>query len=154
HLWVDSRSGFLAGGQEFKNKPGAANPIADGNSKTPGANNANNAAAAPAKQADKSQVVIRTNGPFHYDFIRDLAWFDSPPQRRANDGPAPLSPEQVEVTREHQSVKKLDQLTCNHLELQFRRRAASDQEPSRDTTTGDREIESALATARSGEEVV
>ncbi|MBI3410676.1 MAG: hypothetical protein HY040_20255 [Planctomycetes bacterium] len=135
HLWVDSRSGFLAGGQEFKSNSGASS-------------------AKPSDKpqpAEKSQVVIVTNGPFHYDLIRDLAWFDSPPVSKPDDTPG--SPAQVQVSRKHQHGKT-DQLDCNHLELQFRRRATADPDVPRDAATGDREIETALATARPGEDVV
>lgn len=136
HLWVDSKSGFLAGGQDFNKKPTGVT------AKDP---------------MEKSQVVIRTNGPFHYDLTRELAWFDSPPKRKAADGgpdQAPLSPEQVEVTREHEVGKKLDQLICNHLELQFRKKTVAERNGGKEPATGDKEIESALATARPGEEVV
>src|SRR5262249_47867124 len=77
--------------------------------------------------------------------------FDSPPAGKTDE--TPTSPGQVQVTRAHKQ-DKTDQLTCNHLELQFRRRTNVDPNAPRDTATGDREIETALATARPGEEVV
>lgn len=125
HLWVDAASGFLAGAEDFGKK-------------TPG----------PKTPQEKSHVIIKTNGPFHYDLNKELAWFDSPSNTNG-------SPEQVLVSREHKlgDGKKYDQLLCDRLELQFRKKQ-SDAKTPRDPRTGDKEIETALATTRPGREVV
>ncbi|MCI0456080.1 MAG: hypothetical protein L0Z62_03750 [Gemmataceae bacterium] len=104
----------------------------------------------------KSHVVIRTQGRFVYDVTRDLATFESPP-----DGGK--TPEQVVVLREAVRDKTspkdpqkdglLDQLLCDHLELQFRRKKGLENTEARDSRGGDREIDSARATARPGREV-
>ncbi|MCI0641882.1 MAG: hypothetical protein L0Y72_11190 [Gemmataceae bacterium] len=124
HLFVDARSGFLAGGDFGKksDKPAAA---------------------------DKSHVVIKTNGSFHYDLTKELAWFDSPPPQEA----ALASPEQVLVSRQHKAGDAIlfDQLLCDHLKLQFRRKTPIDKREGRST---DKDIETAWATNRSGKEVV
>jgi hypothetical protein len=92
HLFVDAGSGFLSAGEKApKPKDGAsgakaaARPAAEG---------------AKAAPADKSHVVIRTQGPFTYQVAKDLASFDSPP---ANANPAAGDfdlGDQVQVTRE------------------------------------------------------
>jgi hypothetical protein len=125
HLYVDATSGFLAGpGDPAKAKP------------------------APARgEPEKSHVVIHTAGPFHYDLQQELAWFDSPPPGGAN---VPGSPEQVHAEREHKvgDGKKYDQLVCDHLELQFRKKTNVDPKAPRDPQNPDKEIETALATTR------
>lgn len=135
HLYVDSRSGFLAGSEEQKSAASVRRPP-DRKGTTP----------AP----ERSHVVVQTNGPFHYDLTRDLAWFDSP---AADSKIPPSSPNnQVLVSRQHKvgGSEKYDQLLCDHLELQFKRKGAG---TAADRST-DREIETALATARPGKEVV
>ncbi len=124
HLFIDARAGFLAGG-DFGNKVDQPGP------------------------ADKSHVVIKTNGSFRYDLTKELAWFESPPLQEA----APASPEQVLVSRQHKAGDAIlfDQLLCDHLKLQFRRKAPSDKREGRST---DKDIETAWATNRSGKEVV
>ncbi len=69
HLYVDASSGFLAGSTDLGKKQPPKGPMGE--------------------QPEKSHVIIKTNGPFHYDLTRELAWFDSPP---VNAGAAPSSP--------------------------------------------------------------
>jgi hypothetical protein len=137
HLWVDQDSGFLGNPSSTEKKP-APDIVA----KPP---------------AEKSQVVIKTNGPFTYDLTKELAWFDSPP---VNATAQPLAPTDVHVLRVHKAANakdqhldpllkdvRLDQLVCDHLELKFRRKQA----PARGAGQGDgggKEIETALATSR------
>ena len=126
HLYVDASSGFLAGPGDFKNKQIVSK--------------------APA--AEKSQVTIKTNGPFHYDVPKKLAWFDSPPVPK---GTVPAAPEQVLVSREHKigDSKKYDQLLCDHLELQFREKPAVEGKTPREGQAMSKDIDTALATTRS-----
>lgn len=135
HLYVDSTSGFLAGSPEFGKK----------SDKAPGA---------AGKTSEKSHIVIKTSGPFYYNLTRELAWFDSPAPQGNN---VPASPEQVLVSREHKVGKSetYDQLLCDHLELQFRRKAADPKaRPDAASRSADKEIESALATTRTKEIVL
>lgn len=132
HLYVDARSGFLAGADT--GKPEARR--ASGNK----------------EPQEKSHIVIKTNGTFFYEVAKDWASFDSPVP---NPSSLPSSPEQVLVSREHKQgdAKKYDQLLCDHLELQFReKKTAGRADP--ESKAMDREIESARATARNGKEVV
>ncbi|MCS6850945.1 MAG: hypothetical protein NZ700_07215 [Gemmataceae bacterium] len=94
HLWVDARSDFLGAG---KRSADASKP-AD----SPGS-------------VEKSQVVIKTQGPFTYDLRTDRARFD------ISQHPGP-HPNHVSVTRLHDANGAFDQLVCDHLELQFRRK--------------------------------
>src|SRR5262249_31538616 len=112
------------------------------------------AAKKPAKQ-ERSHVKICTPGRFHYDLQKDLAVFETP---------LTGAHELVEVTREilrdkaEKEVKgeDYDYLLCERLVLQFRRKSGVPAAASRDdrTTGSNREIESANATARPGNEVV
>jgi hypothetical protein len=99
HLYVDSRTGFLAAQPE---KP-VAKPAKEGDN--------------PAEE--KSHLIIKTQGPFAYDMITDVARFDIPTPHPDTDS---KFPEHVEVTRCHDSLGKLDQLICEHLEIHFRRK--------------------------------
>lgn len=116
HLFIDSKSGFLA--------PGKDDPT--------------------AKPPEKSQLVITTHGPFAYDVLKDFATFDIPVK------PNGQFPEQVHVNRYHE-LDKRDQLICERLELQFRRKAAPPRGASAPAATAERdrsqdiEIESAHA---------
>ncbi len=133
-MYLDANAGFPAGpGEGSKEKA----PLAKG------------------ELPEKSHVVIKTNGPFHYDLKKDLAWFDSPPP--SGTGGA----EQVLVIREHKAAdgKKYDQLLCNHLELQLRKKEEDDPKGTRpkaprDAGMPDKEIATALATASVGDLVV
>jgi len=125
HIWVDAKSGFLASPQEFgvaQNKPKA-----------------------PANPNEKSHIIIKTNGPFHYQPDTELARFDAPPP-----GPGGMTTEEVLVSREHkvEGAPKIDQLYCDALELRFRRVASAGGDPR-----NNKEIETALATARAGREI-
>jgi hypothetical protein len=133
HLWVDANSGFLANTQDFGKQE---------------------AARAKKGAAEKALVVIRTAGPFTYDLTKDLAWFDAP-TRPANT--TPTSPDEVTVLRKNrhgQEGEKIDQLVCHRLELQFRKKAAGPRTGPRDSTTGDKEIETAHASSRKDKDVV
>jgi hypothetical protein len=130
HLLVDAEAGFPGGGEKKQTRTSAKKP------------------------AEKSRVVIRTPGAFTYDVPRDHAVFESPSPGKGKGGPL-ATPPQVSVSREHlHNGKMYDQLICGRLELQFRRKPAAALPPSSDNNAGaDREIESARATARPGEEV-
>jgi hypothetical protein len=115
-LFVDSNSGFLASGKTVS-KP----------------------AARPAQSPpEKAKVVITTAGPFSYDVTTDRARFEIP-HRPSN------YPENVEVKRLHEQGK-LDQLFCDCLELQFRRKAAGSPQVPGDDRSVSLEIQSAHAT--------
>ena len=132
HLYVDRESGFLSGPDEFRKPDGKDRGKAD----------------------EKAHVVIHTEGPFTYDLKKELAWFDTPP---ANVGSVPVAPEQVIVMRETMADggKKIDQLTCDHLELQFRKKPTTPHAGSKTaSSTGGKEIDWAVATCRAGKEVV
>ncbi len=122
HLWVDADSGFLAGPQDFK-KPEPAR-------------------GAKAPPVEKSQVVIKTAGKFTYDLKTELAIFEGPREGEL------VAPGEVVVSREHKlgTGKKYDQLVCDRLEMQFRKKVGASS--PRDSSTGGKEIETALATSR------
>ena len=138
-FWTDGSSGFLGGPPNKKNPP----PIAD------------------EKPAPKAHIRIHTGGMFVYDLTKEFAWFERPAVKDGNAGkPAAdeLAPNQVHVER-RQTVDgkaKFDQLICDRLELQFRKKA----EPQPDAIAapaaggGDKEIESAKAFKRGDGEVV
>ena len=135
YLYIDAKSGFLASSDDFgaRNKAGMPMPTVE--------------AKAPAPE--RSKVSIQSNS-FTYDLTTEKAWFES---LVSKDGAALTAPNHVEVTREHLigKEKKLDHLTCAKLALQLRRKA----NPAlRDPRTGDKEIETALATAGPNIEVV
>jgi hypothetical protein len=105
-----------------------------------------------AKATDRSHVVIMTPGQFLFDVAKDVAHFST----AVNKG---NYPDQVEVIRElikdppvAKDGERFDRLFCDHLTLKFKRKTAPG--PKTDKSGGDREIESALATARPGTEVV
>ncbi|HYV39575.1 MAG TPA: hypothetical protein VE988_28060, partial [Gemmataceae bacterium] len=133
HLYPDASSGFMTG-----------------------------AAPPPAKDAkkqaatEKAHVIIKTMGEFVYDITNDVARFDSPTSKQ--DG-AFYDP--VEVTRrmmrdeaDKKSDTSQDQLICDHLTLKLRRKPAQTGPGKADKSSSDREIESAHATARPGNEVI
>jgi hypothetical protein len=133
HLWVDTNDGFL--GRE--ETPPGAKPVGKAEAPPP-----------------KSQVFIKTPGPFTYDLTKELAWFDSPPVLKG--GVLPASPQRVLVSRWHPE-SKTDQIDCDHLKLQFRKKAVSPGAKKNvapaDSPTGDKEIEWAIATSRPGQQV-
>src|SRR5262249_366516 len=105
--------------------------------------------------AEKSEVHIKTEGPFTYDVAKDFAQFDIPPQSKAQ---SKTIPENVIVRRFSKFPKTpndpsplTDEVVCDHLELQFRRKNQGNTQAPRDDHTPDLEIESAHAM---GEEVV
>jgi hypothetical protein len=119
-LFVDSQSGFLA-----PNKP-PSKPAA---------------AAKDAAPPPKSKVIITTPGRFVYDVHSDRASFQI-------QGRESRYPEKVEVKRLHEQGK-MDQLQCDQLDLQFRRKAdAARPAPAADDRQVNLEIESAHATGR------
>src|SRR5205085_11845233 len=124
HLYVEATTGFLAG-------PAEAGKL--------------KAAAGKGDLPEKSHVVVKTTGPFHYDVPKELAWFDSPPAGKSG---ASAGLDQVLVSREHKAAKKFDQLWCEHLELQFRKKTDAPSKGARDPQSPDKEIDTALATAR------
>jgi lipopolysaccharide export system protein LptA len=138
HLYPEeSNSGFPSGKES--RKQGAVGP---------------GAGKMPAKQ-ERSHVKICTAGRFHYDVPKDLAVFETP---------LTGAHELVEVTREilrDKAEKDIkgedpDYLLCERLVMQFRRKSGTPAAGPRDgrSTGSNREIESALATARPGNEVV
>lgn len=129
-LWIDGKSGFLAAPA----KPEEKKPAKDAR-----------AAAAPPKPAEpaKAKVTIKTQGPFTYDLHTDHATFD------ISHHPGPV-PNHVAVNRTNEVEHKHEQLICEHLELQFRRRAPAagtgDKAAPRDERGMDLEIEAVDAT--------
>jgi hypothetical protein len=111
-------------------------------------------AGSKAKALDRSHVVITTPGQFLFDVAKDVAHFSTPVAK----GDATY-PEQVEVIRELlkdppdevKDGKKYDRMLCDHLTLKFKRK--NEPGPKSDKGSGDREIDSAHATARPGMEV-
>jgi hypothetical protein len=138
HLYPEeTNSGFPSGGKDTR-KPAAGAKAGKKDSKQ-----------------ERSHVVIRTPGQFHYDVPKDLAIFETP-KNGADD--------KVDVTREiirNKQEKRVkgedfDHLLCSRLVLQFRRKAPAAPAAPRDgrAVGTDREIESAVATAPPGNEVV
>jgi hypothetical protein len=123
HLYVEANSPFLAGtSEDVRAKP------------------------ATGEVPEKSHVVVKTNGTFHYDLPNQRAWFDSNP---GSDAGTPAALDQVLVLREHKvgDTRKNDQLLCEHLELKFRKKTDIDPKTPHDPQS-ELEIESALATAK------
>jgi lipopolysaccharide export system protein LptA len=144
YLWVDGRSGFLGA------NPADVKPTPPGDGKrieviVP--SSASGPLKKPAQQVpepEKAKVVIQTDGPFHYDVLADHATFDIPTKQG-------LFPNTVTATRtlEQDRQKKSDQLQCDHLELQFRRKSNPDNQPppaAQDDHSYNLEIETAHAT--------
>lgn len=134
-FWVDGRAGFLGGTNDRKPRPAVTGPADELN------------------PPDKAQIIIKTGGMFVYDLAKEVAWFESPPARE-KAGDEPLAPDQVHVQR-HQKVEgkdKLDQLTCDRLDLQFRRKVAVGAAAANDRT-GSKEIETAKAIRRGNNDV-
>jgi hypothetical protein len=108
-----------------------------------------------AKKAEKAQVHIHTDGPFTYEVQKDRAIFESPLAKSKGAEPEPLAPSHVTVERQHRlgGGNPSDQLVCDYLELQFRRKTGDAARSVRDDRAGGREIESAYAKALPGNEV-
>lgn len=137
-LWVDAREGFLDTGSANKKPAGKPSVGSPEEKKDPAP--ATVRAATPDKPPEKTKVIITTPGPFEYNVNTDLAVYDIP-QRPSK------YPENVEVRRLHEQGK-LDQLLCDHLELQFHRKTGTEAETqaARDDRSANLEIESAHAT--------
>jgi hypothetical protein len=124
HLYTDARTGFMAGTDDAARKP-----------------------APTGRPPEKAHIHIKTNGKFVLDLVKDTARFDAPEQTAlAHDG--------VVVTR-HQNAKPpktgvvTDRLDCDRLDLQFRKKpAANSAAKAFADASGDKDIESAIATAK------
>jgi lipopolysaccharide export system protein LptA len=113
NLWVDGSSGFPSGNAP-KEKPHPQPPTT------------------PPPPSEKSLLQIHTDGPFVYDTNADQGHFALAPQGD------PSIPNYVQVTRLTRD-KGRDMLTCDYLDVQFRRRKAGDQPgdlPPTPTTAG------------------
>ena len=137
HFWVDSKAGFLGG--------------------TPNVKNSQPQRLDERKPPEKAHIQIKTGGPFSYDLTKETAWFQSPPPREgaAAGQNLPIAPDQVHVER-LQTVNgkvKFDQLICDRLDLQFRKRIG-DANADGSQAGGDKEIETAKATRQGKNEVV
>jgi hypothetical protein len=134
HFWVDPSSGFL-GGTPNQKKP--VRPAA--------------AVVAAEPPPEKAHINIRTGGPFVYDLTKETAWFESPPLREDKG----FAPDQVAVERRQKidGGEKVDQLICDRLDLQFRKKANPTSGVNLADQTGDKEIETAKATRRDGNNV-
>ncbi len=108
-------------------------------------------AKANKRTGEKSHVLIKTQGSLYYDIPKDLAWFESPPNQDHSN-----TPDHVLVSRENRinGTKKFDQLLCDHLKIQFRKKIGPASKDADASGTGNKEIESAVATARGGRDVV
>jgi lipopolysaccharide export system protein LptA len=126
-LWSDS--GFLSSGKQPE-KPATA--------PAKGAK-----PSAPPTPAEKSKIVITTDGKFTYDLLTERATFEIPHRQSRH-------PEIVRVVREHpREAGKRDQLECERLDLQFHRKPAFQSKArTEDRTEGDLEIESAHGTGK------
>jgi lipopolysaccharide export system protein LptA len=96
NLWIDSKSGLMAG-----DKPKAKDELNQ-----------------PEKRPEKTQLQIKTQGPFRYEFAEDKAHFDLLPR------PDLRVPNSVEVVRAGKESSN-DILTCDHLEIQFKPKSAA-----------------------------
>ncbi len=124
HLFVDSDSGFLSTGQD----------------KGKGAKHEKPKAPAPGDPQKKSHVVIKTQGPFHYDVPAAHAQFD------VSDHPGPF-PNRVIVHR-FVEVDKIDELDCERLEIQFRHKDEAAVHPVNEDRSLSLEIQHAHATGK------
>lgn len=118
HLWIDGKSGFMAGGGP-KAKPVEAKQ--------------------PALPAERVQLVITTQGPFSYDLRANRATFDIAPKPG-------LLPNQVVLHRINNAEGKREQLVCEYLELLFDRENPKDAAPAKGAAQqDDMKIKSARA---------
>ena len=137
-LFVDPRTGFMAGpSDEARAQPLSSTHVGEAGSASP----------EQSAPADKAKVDITTQGPFHYDVAKDLAQFDLPAPTKKT-----LSPPQILVMRGRLPPGSTgpeyqwdDQMVCDHLELQFHRRAPSKSQPPKEDRTPDLEIENVVA---------
>jgi hypothetical protein len=159
HLYVDGKSGFLAGQKSdapastttVAAKPNSANP-AEGKKPEPAKN------ATPPPEVEKAHVSIKTPGRFQYDFFKDHdeARFEVP----AADPDHPMRfPQDIVVQRLHEKAGSMDQLICQYLELRLRHKdtpqpaptpkSGSKSAPPHEEATPDQsvDIETAHATA-------
>jgi lipopolysaccharide export system protein LptA len=131
-LWADSRFGLSGTSKSAPGKPAAA-------AGRPGAT-----PPPQPNQADRSKVVIKTQGPFVYDLRTDRATFDMLHNQPDDNF--------VTVDRINELEGKLDYLACERLEIQFRRKSAPAPPSAADTGSSDGlDIETARAT---GKEVI
>jgi hypothetical protein len=124
-LSIDPRSGFLESGTETARKKTSPTPATTG---------------ASTPEQDASILHITTRGPFVYNLTTDRARFD-------NQAGNPDS--RVNVNRLNETQHLNDQLLCDHLEIQFRRKntgAARGADSS--AMEGGLDMESAHATGR------
>jgi hypothetical protein len=133
HLYVDGDSGLLAGGKEGKGDKGDNTPR-DEKKAEPAAGNDKTAGAA---DANKAHIVITSQGPFFFDVPKSYARFDiaQTPGQWQNF---------VTAVRFH-DPGSLDQLTCEHLELQFHPKDGKSSRAVNEDRSLDLEIESAHA---------
>lgn len=99
NLWTESRNMF--GGDAGKDKDPKEKKIQPKDPNAP--------------PPEKVLIKIRTNGPFNYDLVKDKAHFEMPPPRDPN------IVEYVTVTRKAKGHNE-DTLTCDFLDVQFKRR--------------------------------
>ena len=120
-LYIDSNSSFLGSADSAASK-------------------ASTAKAADKKAGGMDLVQIKTQGPFYYDALTDRARFDV----SQNPGGRPNS---VEVVRRTGGQGACDQLDCDHLILQFRRKAekTADGSPFNNAKSTELAIDSAHA---------
>ncbi|HEY1858996.1 MAG TPA: hypothetical protein VGG61_01500 [Gemmataceae bacterium] len=148
-LWVDAHSGLFSSGK--------APDATVKQEKEP----ATSPQAGQAEPVQKDKVIITTPGPFQYDMTKDFGQFDLPPR---DPQQASKYPECVSVVRKHYLTPwvgdenepdfLLDQLSCVHLEMQFRRKAGKTQS-THDDRTPDLEIETVHALGSAlGSEVI
>jgi hypothetical protein len=141
NLFVDSRSGFLSNGDDTKKgKPPAKKPqpAAQGSKAEPGPKDAAKTPdAKPAAEPEKARVNIQTAGPFVYDLRNDRATYDIAHRQTS-------TPNNVVVKRLNDKEGKLEQLVCDHLDLQFHRKNAAD---AGGASAADRSVDLEIETA-------
>jgi hypothetical protein len=147
-LSVDARSGFMGGAPEPTAGKAEARPRSDAAAAKPdpratkAPENKQASSSTDAQKAlppQKARVFIQTQGPFDYDMRTDFAVFE------ISKNPNP-SPNNVVVRRVNEAEGKLEQLVCDRLEIQFRRKNAAAGRAPKDDRSVDLEIETAHAT--------
>jgi hypothetical protein len=144
HFDVDPHSGFLSDGSTTKPEKKSAS--------------------APEKHTDStdkkavtkpSHVVVTTGGPFTYLVEKDFAVFESAKPKTGDKPAAKPGFPGAHIVKIVRTVygpddrEYHDELTCDRLELQFRKRADAEARPGKkDSDNNDREIETARALAR------
>jgi lipopolysaccharide export system protein LptA len=117
---TDTGSGFLASSDRPKKSKPAEKPVElKVTTVDPKTGEKTSMPYTTQPQPKPPTIIIKTPGPFHYDVKTDHARFDIPSKRGA-------LPETVSVTRLSQGVDgqiRHDKLFCDHLELQFQRKA-------------------------------